>query len=662
MTIWHTVLFQTTQPMPMKRLYLFIPLLLASLSVPAQLSLGTTYQAVARQGGGLLTNQAITVRMLIREGSVNGPSVYEELHQTQTNDYGLFSLTIGKGNPVLGTWTQIDWGAAEHYLRVELDAGTGFYNLGIQQIEAVPYSLYAEKARMFMGDILDTDLDSLEGGMILRWNGTNWIPSFDQNTVYTAGLGIDIDPQNQIRNLGDVNPADDLLLGSAASGDLTGTYPNPSVYRVQGQPFAAQAAQPGQVWKWNGTKWNPAADDAGAWTESGNTIHYLGTGVGIGTSNPLVPLHVATSQRVLFGDNLNGPGTRMFWVADKGAFRAGNVATGPYATFWDVDSIGDYSIGFGRRTRAIGPGTFVAGYSNTARGQYSFALGSDNQAEGDYAATWNRNNIAAGQGATAMGYFTRANGDFSVTMGRNVLAQSYASLVIGRYNEGGGTTNQWVNSDSEPLFEVGIGNSIFTPSNALTVFKSGLVRVHQRLQIGTSEEFQDAGSASLSLNAHLSPTNDGTRSLGRSSNRWNTIYALNGVINTSDKRDKTDISPLSYGLAEILKLQPVSYRWKAYPLEGVKLGLIAQDLRTVLPEVVVDQEWVVDEESGELRSQPAARLGVTYSDLIPVLVQGMQEQQQIIVQQQEALNALQKQLTQQAELLARLEERLHQNH
>ena len=44
----------------------------------------------------------------------------------------------------------------------------------------------------------------------------------------------------------------------------------------------------------------------------------------------------------------------------------------------------------------------------------------------------------------------------------------------------------------------------------------------------------------------------------------------------------------------------------------------------------MDKEWQTDEETGQRRAIPMKRLGVYYSDLIPVLIKGMQEQQEHI--------------------------------
>jgi hypothetical protein len=62
------------------------------------------------------------------------------------------------------------------------------------------------------------------------------------------------------------------------------------------------------------------------------------------------------------------------------------------------------------------------------------------------------------------------------------------------------------------------------------------------------------------------------------------------VIGSSDRRLKTNISSLSYGLNEVLKLEPVIYNWKKNPDGNKLMGLIAQDVKPVIPEAVKGEE------------------------------------------------------------------------
>ncbi|HRI22919.1 MAG TPA: T9SS type A sorting domain-containing protein, partial [Panacibacter sp.] len=71
-----------------------------------------------------------------------------------------------------------------------------------------------------------------------------------------------------------------------------------------------------------------------------------------------------------------------------------------------------------------------------------------------------------------------------------------------------------------------------------------------------------------------------------------------------------------------------------------KLGVIAQEIQKVLPEVVRDWEYAIDEKTGKATKVPSARLGVMYADIIPVLIKGMQEQQQQIEELKQLVSQL----------------------
>ncbi len=148
----------------------------------------------------------------------------------------------------------------------------------------------------------------------------------------------------------------------------------------------------------------------------------------------------------------------------------------------------------------------------------------------------------------------------------------------------------------------------------------------------------------ITFNAYLGPATNNGAGLGWSSRRWTGVWATDGTINTSDKNLKKDIQPLDYGLDELMKIKPVTYFWKdAHEGDTRRIGFLAQELQTVLPEVVRSQEWfTTNEQTGEGKWHPTAHLGVAYSEIIPVAVAAIQEQQKQIEALKAELEALKK--------------------
>jgi hypothetical protein len=127
---------------------IFCFLILFSFAAHAQAPQGLNYQALARNmDGSVVSGQPVNVRFSILNGSTAGAVVYQETHLAKTNNSGLFTLAIGRGNVASGSFVGIDWGAASKFLKVEIAVGGGGYQLqGTTQLLSVPYALYAEKS------------------------------------------------------------------------------------------------------------------------------------------------------------------------------------------------------------------------------------------------------------------------------------------------------------------------------------------------------------------------------------------------------------------------------------------------------------------------------------------------------------------------------------
>ena len=94
----------------------------------------------------------------------------------------------------------------------------------------------------------------------------------------------------------------------------------------------------------------------------------------------------------------------------------------------------------------------------------------------------------------------------------------------------------------------------------------------------------------------------------------------------SDLRLKNIIGPLQNGLNIINKLSPIKYSLKSDETNSLQFGFIAQEVQKILPNIVKE----ISSETNELKQH----LTLDYVSLVPILIQGMKEQQQII----EAMN------------------------
>jgi hypothetical protein len=93
----------------MKKLFLSFIFLLGAASIYAQTPDAFNYQAVARNNAGaVLPNTNIAVRLSIHTGSAGGSIVYSERQTAATNVFGLFSVQIGTGSVLSGTFSTID--------------------------------------------------------------------------------------------------------------------------------------------------------------------------------------------------------------------------------------------------------------------------------------------------------------------------------------------------------------------------------------------------------------------------------------------------------------------------------------------------------------------------------------------------------------------------
>lgn len=328
-----------------------------------------------------------------------------------------------------------------------------------------------------------------------------------------------------------------------------------------------------------------------AWCEEGTTETYYGTGAG--------------------HDHDHGTRYGTFIGANAGY----KNTTGMYNTAVGVNAGKDNTAG--ERNTAVGVN---AGPSNTASDNTFIGL------EAGYLNSSGEKNTFVGSGAR------RAN---STSVGNTFLG----------YGSGYSTTN-------------GVGVNTFLGCNAGHENVSGLKNVY----VGTASGYNSTGSGNVFLGYGAGNYSPGSYNVflgseaGSNESGSNKLYIANSDTSTpliwgdfsagevkingkfyiaSDRRFKKNIEPLQTALDKILHLKGVSYEWKEKSGvgKGRDIGFIAQDVESVLPELV--------------HTDNNGYKSVAYDKITPVLVEAIKEQQKALEEQQ----AINKDLAEQMALL-----------
>jgi hypothetical protein len=96
---------------------------------------------------------------------------------------------------------------------------------------------------------------------------------------------------------------------------------------------------------------------------------------------------------------------------------------------------------------------------------------------------------------------------------------------------------------------------------------------------------------------------------------------------SSDKNLKDNITPISNPIEKIQKIGGYEFDWiptdEAHSYEGHDIGVIAQEIEEVLPEVVTTRD--------------SGYKGVKYEKIVPLLIQAIKEQQEQINELQDII-------------------------
>jgi trimeric autotransporter adhesin len=634
----------------------------------AQAPQAMNYQAVARDAAGVIyANQNISLRITITDGS-GGATLYRETHNTSTNQFGLFTLSVGMGTPVTGSFATISWETVNAWMAVEYDpaGGTNYTLMGQSQLLSVPYALYAADGNPGpQGPQGDPGPQGIQGDPGPQGDpgtqgpqGLQGIPGADGATWFT-GTGAPAGSLGIINDLYlDTNNGDYYKKTAATTWTLQGNLTGPQ--GIQGPP--------GDSANLNGTT-NYVVKFTPNGTTGGNSqIFDNGTNIGINTTSPVGKLHIKgdadTTQLVIDANTTqNSPlirlrsntGTDLMHIHTNDStnvfigFEAGknitginarrNVFIGQQAGYASQSNANSIAIGFRSLYNTLTGINIGIGYNsltNNINGATNVAIGTVSLQSNISGSV----NVAVGNAAL----FENTSGDYNTAIG----AAAMENNTVGNENVALGYEALWSNQSGSANTAIGIG-ALFAANQSVSNTAVGFAALANLISGGNITAIGNNTSVASSAVSYVNATVIGYLAVIDSSNKVrignSSITSIGGQVGWttySDARIKNNVTEDVKGLAFIKLLRPVTYHYDItkqmdligrreygqfpgkFDIEKIAFsGFIAQEVEDAAKKANYNFSGI--DRNGVL-------LGLRYSEFVVPLVKAVQEQQEMIEQ------------------------------
>ncbi len=453
------------------------------------------YKAIIKDNlGNVVANQTINVQLQIIQGGI---PVYLETHTPTTDANGLVVLSIGNGT-TSDDFSSINWSAQNHNLNVQIDIGSGLVNLGAFQFKTVPYSKFALNADNVNG------LETIDEGNGLGWRLVDRNPlkygNIGFNATDVSFSNLDSDTKGATGNSSFATNSNTTASGNksfAAGGETTASGDTSFAAGVTTIASGARSTAFGSVTTASGIASSAFGSETKAESVNSFALGMFNIGGGdpqsLNDADPLFEIGNGTNDTnrsnaltVLKNGTITAPSFDISEITDAKALITKEYLeanTGGTATGLEILDEGN---GQGWRLIGQNPDNYAnIGSAAVDLSGTNNASDGNSGAAGDFAFSAGLNTKASGFVSMSSGISTQALGNYTNAFGAFTKAEATISAAFGRYNVGGGNLTTW--NPTDPLFEIGNGSADNDRSNALTVYKNGVVNINDSYNLPTDD-------------------------------------------------------------------------------------------------------------------------------------------------------------------------------